>query len=163
GANYRLNAGGGWIDSSSNFHDSLVDYVPGPPFSPATDPNIGMQPNGVFYYASETKTFNIADGASNTAAISERLIGDFQNTIATHETDTFNPGTFPTSAGLPDGSLPGASADCGALDSSANWTNTTFQGFSDSGQAWLTGWHSITLYDHTMAPNTISCVFVSPA
>src|SRR5262249_54242985 len=103
------------------------------------------------------------DGASNTAAISERLIGDFQNTIATHETDTFNPGTFPTSAGLPDGSLPGASADCGALDSSANWTNTTFQGFSDSGQAWLTGWHSITLYDHTMAPNTISCVFVSPA
>ena len=41
---------------------------------------------------------DITDGLSNTAAMSERIMGDGSNTISTPESDTYQPGNWPTTA-----------------------------------------------------------------
>ena len=40
----------------------------------------------------------ITDGTSNTAAFSEHVIGDFSNAISTDLSDTYEPGTYPSTA-----------------------------------------------------------------
>ncbi|MFN4906460.1 MAG: DUF1559 domain-containing protein [Planctomycetota bacterium] len=104
--------------------------------------------NGVFFRDSFLKLASITDGLSTTAAISERLAGDFSQTISTPKTDTFQPGTNPMTADE-------ALRDCLAV----NVTDLSKQGFSDIGAPWIRGYHSTTEYYHINNPNGRSCMF----
>ncbi|MEI8211986.1 MAG: DUF1559 domain-containing protein [Planctomycetota bacterium] len=104
--------------------------------------------NGVFYRDSFLKLAAITDGTSNTAAISERLTGDFSQTKSTPKTDTFQPGTQIFTADE-------AYRDCYAID----MKDISKQGFSDIGAPWLRGYHSTTEYYHIAPPQGRSCMF----
>lgn len=104
--------------------------------------------NGVFYRDSFLKLAAITDGMSNTAAVSERLTGDFNQTKSTHRTDTFQPGTQITT-------LDEAYRDCYAID----LNDISKQGFSDIGAPWIRGYHSTTEYYHIAPPQGRSCMF----
>lgn len=105
-------------------------------------------PNGLFYSSQLIRLAMITDGTSNTAATSEHLLGDFDQTIATDNSDTFRPGTFPNNADE-------AYAQCRSMD----YRNLSFQGVSVVGAPWTYGYHSTTSYWHSMPPNTRSCMF----
>ena len=97
-------------------------------------------PNGVFYKDSFTRIGHISDGTSNTAMMSERRLGDGSNGLSTRETDTFQPGTTPTTTTE-------ARDQCRAV----NVNDITKQGKSNGGVPWLTRafvtakeWFSVT-------------------
>src|SRR5262249_8807345 len=92
----------------------------------------------------------VTDGTTNTAAFSEHITGDFDNTIATENADTFAPGTSPTT---PDEAL----RDCKAI----NWRDITYQSYSDVGAPWLYGYHSIATYQHINPPNGRTCRYTA--
>lgn len=104
--------------------------------------------DGVFYRDSFLKLAAITDGLSNTAGISERLTGDFNQNRVSLRTDTFQPGTQPFTADQ-------AYADCYAT----NLTDLSKQGFSDVGAPWIRGHHSTSEYYHISPPNGRSCMF----
>jgi prepilin-type N-terminal cleavage/methylation domain-containing protein len=104
-------------------------------------------PNGGFFRDSAYTFANITDGAANTAAFSEHLIGDFSNAVSS-SCDTFQPGTYPATADE-------ALAECNAIDP----TNLAFQGNSGVGAPWIHSSHSITSYWHIAPPNGRSCMF----
>lgn len=107
-----------------------------------------LPPNGLFYSSQLIRLAMITDGTSNTAAISEHLLGDFDQNIATENSDTFRPGTFPSNADE-------AFALCQKMD----YRNLNYQGVSIVGAPWTFGYHSTTSYWHSMPPNTRSCMF----
>jgi prepilin-type N-terminal cleavage/methylation domain-containing protein/prepilin-type processing-associated H-X9-DG protein len=107
-------------------------------------------PNGVFFDESFTSMGMISDGTSQTAAFSEHIRGDANQTTASERMDTFKPGTQPTT---PDQAL----QDC----LSVNWQDLSKQGVSDVGIPWLQGYHSTTLYYHVGGPNSRSCMYPS--
>ncbi|MFM8188732.1 MAG: DUF1559 domain-containing protein [Pirellula sp.] len=104
--------------------------------------------NGVFFRDSFLKLASITDGLSTTAAICERLTGDFSQTKSTPKTDTFQPGTNAMTADE-------ALRDCLAVDVN----DLGRQGFSDIGAPWIRGYHSTTEYYHINIPNGRSCMF----
>jgi prepilin-type N-terminal cleavage/methylation domain-containing protein len=104
--------------------------------------------NGVFFRDSFLKLASITDGLSNTAAVCERLTGDFSNTRSTPKTDTYNPGTDILTADE-------ALRDCNAV----NVEDLSRQGFSDIGAPWIRGYHSTTEYYHINIPHGRSCMF----
>jgi prepilin-type N-terminal cleavage/methylation domain-containing protein/prepilin-type processing-associated H-X9-DG protein len=111
--------------------------------------NSTMPPsNGIFWDRSKVKIASLLDGASNTAAFSEKLTGDFSNGISSPASDTFQPGTTPAT---PDEAM----SQCLAMDV----TDLSKQGYSNVGAPWLQGYHSTTRYWHVLPPNTRSCVF----
>lgn len=104
--------------------------------------------SGVFLFNSATiKLTSISDGTSNTAAFSERLKGDFSNSLATPRSDLYNPPGSPTTADQ-------AVSMCQAFDP----TNLSFQWRSDMGGHWLQAWH-MTTYQHVSPPNGRQCAF----
>jgi prepilin-type N-terminal cleavage/methylation domain-containing protein/prepilin-type processing-associated H-X9-DG protein len=134
GNNYRANEGSnlpfGWgISDPSGVNTSM----------PA--------PNGVFFADMAITIAAITDGTSNTAAFSEHLTGDFNQSVATPE-DTFEPGTYPSTPAQ-------AILQCNAID----WTNLSYQGYSNIGAPWIYGYHSTTIYYHSSPPGTRSCMF----
>ncbi len=112
--------------------------------------NFGVPgPNGPFYLNSIVRIQDITDGTSNTACFSEHLTGDFNNAVATANSDTFEPGTHPQTVAQ-------AWSDCQSM----NINNPpTDQGYSDVGAPWLFGYHSTTIYFHSFPPNTLSCMY----
>ncbi len=104
--------------------------------------------NGVFFRDSLLKLASITDGLSTTAAIGERLTGDFAQNRSTPKTDTFQPGTNAMTADE-------ALRDCLAV----NVDDLSKQGFSDIGAPWIRGYHSTTEYYHINNPNGRSCMF----
>ena len=85
--------------------------------------------------------------ASESAAFSEHLKGDFSNAQSS-STDTFWPQTHPAT---PDD----AYQQCQAIDP----TNLTYQNVSNVGAPWLQGYHSTTIYFHVGPPNSRSCMY----
>jgi prepilin-type N-terminal cleavage/methylation domain-containing protein/prepilin-type processing-associated H-X9-DG protein len=107
--------------------------------------------NGPFYFSDNAgprgaRVADISDGTSSTAAFSERLRGDWSNTI-TSRSDLFSPGTSPANQDQ-------AVAMCAALDPN----NLATQWRSDFGGYWLRAFH-MTLYSHTAPPNARACAF----
>jgi prepilin-type N-terminal cleavage/methylation domain-containing protein/prepilin-type processing-associated H-X9-DG protein len=132
--NYRSNQGSGLLHSQPSTNPS--------------DPNYNMPPpNGPFVPVLTVKLTAITDGTSNTAAFSEHLLGDFNNSVSTSN-DTFQPGTYPAT---PDEAI----AQCHAIDPN----NLAFQGRSDVGAPWLEGYHSTSAYFHVALPGDRSCMF----
>jgi prepilin-type N-terminal cleavage/methylation domain-containing protein/prepilin-type processing-associated H-X9-DG protein len=107
-----------------------------------------MAPNGMFYSDQMIRMADVIDGTSNTAAFSEHLRGDFDQTVSSEKLDTYRPGTYPAT---PDEAV----ALCRATDV----TNLSMQGYSDVGAPWIYGYHSTTSYWHSGPPNTRSCMF----
>jgi prepilin-type N-terminal cleavage/methylation domain-containing protein/prepilin-type processing-associated H-X9-DG protein len=132
GINYRLNYGPGILYS-------------GVPSSSGANSTIPAS-NGPFWDNSKATFADITDGTSNTAAMSEKLKGDWSNSIITDRTDTFLLNDYPADPDL-------WNASCEGL----NITDITRQTNSDIGQDWLEGSHSSTQYYHTNLPNKRSC------
>jgi prepilin-type N-terminal cleavage/methylation domain-containing protein/prepilin-type processing-associated H-X9-DG protein len=131
GQNYRLNQG----------YNILYSGIPG------GSTNANMPPaDGPFWDDSKTTFANITDGASNTAAMSEKLKGDWSNSIVTERTDTFLLTDYPDN---PDW----WNQSCDGL----NVSDLTRQANSDIGAVWMEGSHSNSGYYHTNLPNRWSC------
>jgi prepilin-type processing-associated H-X9-DG protein len=117
---------------------------------PSTDPshpNYGWpMPDGVFYNSSKIKFRDIIDGTSNTAMMSEKMTGDGSNGISSPDTDTYQPGTYPST---PDE----AYQFCLAVDVK----DLSKQGISNIGVPWILGDNDSTYYYHTQPPNGRSC------
>jgi prepilin-type processing-associated H-X9-DG protein len=113
-----------------------------------TDPtgiNLGIAPpNGLFYANTQVRIADVTDGTSNTAAFSEHVHGDYNQGLATEKSDTFRPGTHPTTSDE-------AMNFCKNFD----WTNLSFQGVSDVGAPRIYG------YWHSAPPNFRSCMYPS--
>jgi prepilin-type N-terminal cleavage/methylation domain-containing protein len=123
-------------------HSGIPDPNPG-------DPNFGMPPSdGIFFNASRIKIRDITDGASNTALFSERVTGDGSNGVSTPKSDTYQPGTYPST---PDEAI----AHANAIDV----TDLSFQGYSNVGASWLRSYHSTNRYWHVNVPNGRSAMF----
>ena len=145
GSSVPANAGG-----PNNYYGNQGSGILfGMPPTNSSDPNFGMsEPNGVFYRNSRTNFASLLDGSSKTAAFSEKVVGDFNNGIATPKSDTFQPGTNPPT---PDQ----AYADCLAV----NTSDLSKQGYSNVGAPWLRAYHSTNLYYHVAPPNGRSCMY----
>jgi prepilin-type processing-associated H-X9-DG protein len=135
--NYRINEGTsvamwyGAADSGGVNPPSLI-----PTGNGISDPNTPI------------RLSDITDGTANTAGFSEHVTGDFNQAIVTIISDTFEPGTHPTTADQ-------AYADCQGTNTSTPGT----QGYSNVGAPWLYGYHSTTSYWHSIPPNGPSCMF----
>jgi len=105
-------------------------------------------PNGLFFSSQRIRLADVVDGTSNTAAIAEHVMGDFNNAIVTELADTFRPGTFPNT-----------SEEAFQLCRSFDIRNLSFQGYSNVGAPWTYGYHSTTSYWHSGPPNSRSCMF----
>jgi prepilin-type N-terminal cleavage/methylation domain-containing protein/prepilin-type processing-associated H-X9-DG protein len=105
-------------------------------------------PNGPFFQDLSFSVAAMTDGTSNTAACSERVIGDFNNALSSPKTDNFSYGASP--AGFDD-----AIAGCLAL----NITNLSYQGLSQDGAPWSWSRNCETQYRHATPPNSRSCMY----
>jgi prepilin-type N-terminal cleavage/methylation domain-containing protein len=131
GVNYRMNCG-----------TSIVNSYP-------TAANASMPPpNGGFWPNLPQRVADITDGTSTTAAFSEHVKGDYSDAIASPNGDTFQPGTYPSTADE-------ALAQCNAIDA----TNLSFQGNSNAGDHWSSSGHTSTRYYHAFPPGNRSCMF----
>jgi prepilin-type N-terminal cleavage/methylation domain-containing protein len=113
------------------------------------------KPDGPFIPDTALNFKDIQDGLSHTAMMSEKCLGDGSNAIATLESDTFRPGTYPNT---PDE----ARDQCMALLtplSNPQWKDLLKQGVSEVGAPWIRPYHSITRYWHVLRPNEPSCMW----
>jgi prepilin-type N-terminal cleavage/methylation domain-containing protein/prepilin-type processing-associated H-X9-DG protein len=134
--NYYANAG------------SDLVFTP-PDKSNTTDPNRDMPaPSGLFYRGSRIKFSQIRDGLSHTAAFCEKMTGDGNPAIASEQTDTFRPGTYPST---PDEAV--------QMCQDTDIHDLANQGVSEVGAPWIYAYHSTTLYYHINTPNRRSCMF----
>ena len=104
---------------------------------------------GVFFFGGKTTKFaSIVDGTSNTAAFSERRMGDFNNATVSDATDLF------ANIGYPGDDVNLAVSMCQGIDPN----NLAYQWRSDYGGYWIQIFH-MTLYTHAGPPNMRSCAY----
>jgi prepilin-type N-terminal cleavage/methylation domain-containing protein/prepilin-type processing-associated H-X9-DG protein len=135
GINYRVNYGTSIVNAYGAQDTAAVNTTMPPP-------------NGLFFLDSRIGIADVLDGTSNTAAMSEHVKGDFSNAISTEISDTYEPGTHPTSADA-------ALADCQAV----NILDLSKQGNSNAGSPWMSDGHTSTRYYHAFVPNSRGCMF----
>jgi prepilin-type N-terminal cleavage/methylation domain-containing protein/prepilin-type processing-associated H-X9-DG protein len=135
GINYRVNYGTSIVNAYGAEDTAGADTSLPPP-------------NGTFFLDNLITIALITDGTSNTAAFSEHVKGDFSNAVSTEISDTYEPGTYPSTAAQ-------AFIDCQAV----NILDLTKQGNSNAGGPWMTDGHTPCRYYHAFQPNTRSCMF----
>ena len=101
--------------------------------------------DGVLFYHSSVKLRDLTDGASNTAAYSERMVSDGSNVIVTPGSDTFLSTANPTTQD-----------DAVKLCNAVDITNLATQFPQFMGAPWIDGKHG---YQHVSGPNARSCGF----
>jgi prepilin-type N-terminal cleavage/methylation domain-containing protein/prepilin-type processing-associated H-X9-DG protein len=137
GTNYRFNEG-------SNVLYSYGETDPG-------NLNTMMPaPNGPFFPERSIRLSEVSDGLSTTAIASERLMGDFNQGVATQRRDIYNAPSPPLPATLDE-----AYTRCEAMDI----TSLDSLGESNSGAPWLDGFLHTAIYKHVAPPNKKSCYF----
>jgi prepilin-type N-terminal cleavage/methylation domain-containing protein/prepilin-type processing-associated H-X9-DG protein len=136
GTNYRVNYGTSIVNTYGAQDTSNVNN------------NVLPPPNGAFFLDDNIRIASVTDGTSNTAAFGEHVKGDFSNAISTELSDTYQPGTHPTSADQ-------AYQDC----LSVNIFDLTRQGNSNAGAPWMSDGHTPARYYHASPPNTRGCMF----
>jgi prepilin-type N-terminal cleavage/methylation domain-containing protein/prepilin-type processing-associated H-X9-DG protein len=137
GANYRFNEG-----SNMLYNYQETDFTGVQANMPA--------PNGPFFPNRVTKLAQFTDGTSNTAMTTERLMGDFSNSVSTEKRDIYNSTASPVL-------LDDAVAQCAQV----NTLDLTLQGSSTSGEPWIYGFVAVTMYKHVSTPNKRACYFHS--
>ena len=137
GNNYRFNEG-------SNILYSCAE----------TDPsgfNAAMPaPNGPFFPERAIRMSEVTDGLSNTALASEKLMGDFNQGIASRQRDVYNVSLSP---------MPPTIEDAYQACESANSTSIAVGGESGAGAPWIDGFLHTAIYKHAAPPNKKSCYF----
>ncbi|MBY0230977.1 MAG: DUF1559 domain-containing protein [Gemmataceae bacterium] len=109
------------------------------------------QADGPFFMNKVFKLTDVSDGLSNTAAVCEKLIGDFSNATASEQLDGFV--MFGPTPASPDEAV----STCAGVD----WTNLSYQGYSNIGAPWLVGGASATVYTHAAPMFSRMCLFPS--
>ena len=133
--NYYMNAGSG--------------ILWGLPSTDPSNPNFTQpKPNGVFFKDSRVNLKDVKDGASKTAAFSEKCSGDGSNGLVSVKTDTFKPGTYPKDAD-----------EARQMCQDTDVNDISKQGYSNVGAPWLYAYHSTTIYFHNSRPNERSCMY----
>lgn len=140
------NVVGGRNNYWTNYGTGVVVSLPG---TTVGSTNYGMpMPNGPLFNSSSTRITDIKDGTSNTALMSEKNLGDGSNAITTPDTDTYQPGTYPTNQDE-------AYAFCKAADVN----NLAQQGKSFNGTSWLAASNDSTYYFMSIPPNQRGCMY----
>jgi prepilin-type N-terminal cleavage/methylation domain-containing protein/prepilin-type processing-associated H-X9-DG protein len=140
----------GWAGTSYRFSEGAnILYAHG-----ATDPdgfNAALPPpNGPFFPERSMRMAEVSDGMSNTAFVSEKLLGDFNQGIASPRRDVYNHPSPPMPATPEE-----AYQWCQAFDN----LSVDVNGESGSGAPWLDGFLHTSIYKHVSTPNKKSCYF----
>ncbi len=146
-ATYQVPAGSAPNNYRVNYGTSIVNAY-GAEDTANVNNGIMPPPNGPFFLDNQITISSIIDGTSNTAAFSEHVRGDYSNAISTEISDTYEPGTHPTTAAQ-------AWTDC----QSVNILDLTKQGNSNAGAPWMSDGHTTTRYYHAFGPNTRGCMY----
>ena len=136
GTNYRFSEG------------TTICYAWGPVTDPTGYNAAIPAPDGPFFDNTAVTLAGITDGTSNTAAIAEKLMGDFQPLIATPNRDIYVQTIIPTT---PEQTY----QYCQQVDI----TSTPSNGESGNGAPWIYGYVATTVYKHVSPPLTLSCYF----
>ncbi|MFO0909044.1 MAG: DUF1559 domain-containing protein [Isosphaeraceae bacterium] len=127
--------------AASNYMACTGDGVLGGGFGVA-DPAFGA-PNGIFYFNSSTRIAEITDGTSNTAMISESLIGDGSASGSLAGPVDVSMVAVQVSGGSPI-YTPLSEAECASASST----------FFRRNSAWVQGSYQHALYSHYLTPNS---------
>ena len=133
GNNYRFNEGAnilyGYAETDPPGHNTAM-----------------IPPNGPFFAERSIFLSAITDGLSNTALASEKLMGDFNQGLATPRRDIYNSPVYPDSPEA-------AYQACQAMDEH----DISTSGESGAGAPWLDGFLHTAIYKHVSPPNKKSC------
>jgi prepilin-type N-terminal cleavage/methylation domain-containing protein/prepilin-type processing-associated H-X9-DG protein len=135
GTNYRFSEG------------STIAYAWGPTDPSGYNTDIPA-PDGPFFDNTAVRIAQITDGTSNTAATSEKLMGDFNPAIATPHRDIYVQTTWPPN---PEDTF----LQCQQIDPRSTPPN----GESGNGAPWIYGYVATSVYKHVSPPLTYSCYF----